>query len=328
MLFRSGQGITPLRENPERALKSAIYLELGALATYRKINERVKGCTMARWTIDRSMTHALDGIVALRVRIIGGHVNILPTDDPVTFEVTDVIGEPVTVTQEAGILTIHYEDLTRQGLLDRLKPIQLSGYKGVGSRKATVNLRVPTDCPVDVTTAAAPVVVAGLTARTKVKTATGEVTLDHISGDTDVNTASANASVRSPHGTFTFNSASGRLAIAGGRLAELRAKSASGQLLADTGLMPSARAGLNTVSGEIALRVPADTSATVELRTVTGGADSDFGLDRRSAPARTVLSGKIGSGVDPASITTNTVSGRTALLRRAPEAPAAIPEGA
>ena len=239
-----------------------------------------------------------------------------------------MIGEPVTVTQEAGILTIHYEDLTRQGLLDRLKPIQLGGYKDVGARKATVNLRVPTACPVDVTTAAAPVVVAGLTARTKVKTATGEVTLDDISGETDVNTASANASVRSPHGTFTFNSASGRLAIAGGRLAELRAKSASGQLLADTDLMPSARAGLNTVSGEIALRVPADTSATVELRTVTGGADSDFGLDRRSAPARTVLSGKIGSGVDPASITTNTVSGRTALLRRAPEAPAAIPEGA
>src|SRR5699024_9862933 len=83
---RTGARNHALRENPERALKPAIYLELGALATYRKINERVKGCTMARWTIDRSMTHALDGIVALRVRIIGGHVNILPTDDPVTFE--------------------------------------------------------------------------------------------------------------------------------------------------------------------------------------------------------------------------------------------------
>src|SRR5699024_12121162 len=119
--------------------------------------------------------------------------------------------------------------------------------------------------------------------------------------DTDVNTASANASVRSPHGSFTFNSASGRLAIAGGRLAELRAKSASGQLLADTDLMPSARAGLNTVSGEIALRVPADTSATVELRTVTGGAGSDLGLDPRDGPARPVLSGKMRTCLDPAS---------------------------
>lgn len=283
---------------------------------------------MARWTIDRSMTHALDGIVALRVRIIGGHVNILPTDDPVTFEVTDVVGEPVTVTQEAGILTIHYEDLTGQGLLDRLKPVQLSGYKGVGARKATVNLRVPADCPVDVTTAAAPVVIAGLTARTNVKTATGEITLDNVSGEIDVNTASANASVRSPGGTFTFNSASGQLAVAGGRLSELRARSASGQLLADTDLAPAARVGLNTVSGEIALRVPSDTSATVELRTVTGEANSDFGLDRRSAPTRTVLSGKVGVGVDPASVTTNTVSGRTTLLRRAPDTPAAIPEGA
>lgn len=283
---------------------------------------------MSHWTVDTPTTQTLDGIVALRVRIIGGHVNILPTDDPVTFEITDIVGEPVTVSQEAGILTIHYEDLTAQGLLDRLKPVQLGTYKGVGSRRATVNLRVPSQCPVEVTTASAPVVAAGLTARTNIRTATGEVTLDDVSGDTDINTASGDVSVRGPGGSLGFNSASGRIAVAGGRLSSLRANTASGQILADSDLAPSAKVRLKTVSGEIALRVPAETSASAELRSVTGPLDSDFGLDRRTATARNSLSGTVGIGADPASITTNTVSGRTALLRRAPEAPAAIPEGA
>ncbi len=283
---------------------------------------------MARWSIDSPTTHTLDGIVALKVRIVSGQVNIIPTDDPVTFEISEIEGEPLEVTQEAGILTIHYQDLTGQGLLDRLKPIQLGRYRNIASRRATVDLRVPRDCPVEVTTAGAPVVVAGLTSRTRVRTATGEVTLDNVSGETEVNTASANASVRAPGGTLSFNSASGQLAVAGGRLAELRAKTASGHVLVDTDLAASARVRVTTVSGEVALRVPSESSASVELRAVTGKVDSDFGLDRRSAPARTALTGKIGVGVDPASISVNTVSGRTALLRRAPESPAAIPEGA
>ncbi|WP_190394220.1 DUF4097 family beta strand repeat-containing protein [Nocardiopsis quinghaiensis] len=283
---------------------------------------------MARWTIDRPMTQTLDGIVALRVRIIGGHVNILPTDDPVTFEVTDIVGEPLLVTQEAGILTIHYEDLTSQGLLDRLRPVQLSGYKRVQHRKATVNLRLPKDCPVEVSTASASIVAAGLSARSHLRTASGEITLDDTAGETEIGTVSGSTAVRNPHGTLKFNSVSGQLAVAGGRLSAMKAKTVSGQLLADTDIAPAGRVRLNSISGEIALRVPSETSAAVELRTAKAPVESDFGLDRRNAPGRTVLSGKIGGGVDPASITINSASGRTALLRRAPEAPAAIPEGA
>lgn len=283
---------------------------------------------MAHWTVDTPMTHTLDGIVALKVRIVGGQVNIIPTDDPVTFEITDIEGEPLQVVQEAGILTIQYRDFTGQGFLDRLKPLQLNHYKNVHSRRATVNLRLPRECPVEVTTATAPVVAAGLASRTKIRTANGEITLDDVSGEIDLNTVDGSTSVRAPGGTLNFNSASGRLAVAGGRLSELRAKTLSGHVLVDTDLAPSARVRLNTVSGEVALRVPAESSAHVELRTMSGKVDSDFGLDRNSARARTTLNGKIGVGVDPASITVNTVSGRSALLRRAPESPAAIPEGA
>ncbi|MUL39910.1 DUF4097 family beta strand repeat protein [Streptomonospora sp. PA3] len=282
---------------------------------------------MARWTIDQPTTRTLDGIVALRVRIIGGHVNILPTDDPVTFEVSDVSGEPVLVTQEAGILTITYEDLTGSGLLDRLRPVQLSGYRSMGRRSATVSLRVPRDCPVEVTVLSAPVVVAGLSAKTQLRTASGDITLDGLTGECDVNTVSGNVSARDLQGSLRFNTVSGQVAIAGGRLHDLTGKSASGQFLGDLDVAPSGRIRMGSVSGEIALRVPAETSASVELRSATGRLDSDFGLERRDQRARGSLTGKIGSGVDPAGITATTVSGAVSLLRREPDAPAAIPRG-
>ncbi|TQN30537.1 putative adhesin [Haloactinospora alba] len=282
---------------------------------------------MARWTIDQPATRTLDGIVALRVRIIGGHVNILPTDDPVTFEVSDITGEPILATHEAGILTITYEDLTGSGFLERLRPAQLSGYKGVQRRSATVNVRVPPDCPVEVTTLSAPVVAAGLTAKTHLRTASGDITLDNINGEVEANTVSGSFAGRDLHGILRFNSVSGQAAVAGGRLAEMSGKTASGQFLADVDLAASSRVRLASVSGEVALRVPADTSAGVELRSATGNVQSAFGLDRSSPPGRTNLSGKIGDGIDPSNISVTTVSGAVSLLRRAADAPAAIPTG-
>ena len=128
-------------------------------------------------------------------------------------------------------------------------------------------------------------------------------------------------------GRLGYKSVSGDLEIAGGQLSELSAKTASGELLADIDLAPAARVTLGSISGEIALRVPADTSATVELRSATGHLDSAFGLDRQSTRGFTRLSGTIGPGIDPATITTTTVSGATSLLRRAADTPAAIPKG-
>lgn len=282
---------------------------------------------MARWTIDQPTTRTFDGIVALRVRIIGGHVNILPTDDPVTCEISEISGEPILLSQEAGILTVTYGDLTRSGLVDRLRPVQLSSYRGLTHRTATVSLRVPRDCPVEVTTATASIVAAGLSARTRLRSASGDITLDGVGGDTEVNTVSGDLEARDLTGRLDFNSVSGRLEVAGGRFSDFAGKTASGRMLIDMDLAPAARVRLVSISGDVALRLPAETAAAVELRSATGGLDSAFGLDRRDLRGRSQLSGKIGSGADPATVSTTTVSGTVSLLRRDADAPAAIPRG-
>lgn len=282
---------------------------------------------MARWTIDQPTTRVLDGIVALRVRTVGGHVNILPTDDPASFEVSDIAGAAVSAVHEAGILTLTYDDLTGSGFLDRLKPVQLSGYKNVRQRSAAIGVRVPRDCPVEVTTASASIVAAGLTGRVQLRTASGDITADDLGGDVEVATVSGNLAARNVHGTLSFGTVSGQVAVAGGRLASFSGKSGSGAVLADIDLAAAARAKVATVAGEVVLRVPAGTAASVDLRSVTGTLDSQFSLDRDSVHGRSRMSGSTGSGIDPASVSVSTVSGAVSLQRRAADAPAAIPEG-
>lgn len=273
------------------------------------------------------MTRTLDGIVALHVRIVGGRVNILPTQDLVSFEVTEVSGPPILATHEAGILTLTYEDLTRNGILDRIRDTKLGAYRRVGKRSATLYLRVPPDCPVEVGTVSGDVVAAGLTSRTAIRSASGGVTLDDMAGTVDVQTASGNLDIRDMSGSLRFTSVSGELAIAGGNLSNLSAKTGSGQLLSDVDIAPAGRVRLASVSGDIALRIPGDTSATVDLRTATGKLNTEFTLESRDKRGFSRLGGNVGSGIDPASVTTTTVSGSVDLLRRAPDAPAAIPRG-
>ena len=77
------------------------------------------------------------------------------------------------MTHEDGVLTISYEDLTWDGLLEWLRP---------RSHSAEMTVTVPRDCPAQVGVVAATAVVSGVTARTSVKSVSGAITLDGLDG--------------------------------------------------------------------------------------------------------------------------------------------------
>ena len=108
---------------------------------------------MSRWTIDSPVTLDFDGVVALRVRVIAGSVAVLTTADRPRLEVTEVTGQPLLVTHEAGILTVTYEDLTWDGLLGWLRPQRHS---------ATITITVQKDCPTQLGVVNATAVVSGV----------------------------------------------------------------------------------------------------------------------------------------------------------------------
>lgn len=267
---------------------------------------------MPHWTVDAPARLAFDDVTSLKVRTIAGSVAILATTETPSLDITKITGQPLRVTHEDGVLTISYEDLSWDGLLEWLRP---------RNHSAELTVTVPRDCRAQVGVIAASAVVSGITARASVKSVSGAITLDGLTGDFDARTVAGDVEAQDFSGQVTFNSVSGDLTLAGGFLDRLDAKTVSGRVTADVDLAKSSRVRVATVSADVALRLPATSDARVDLRSTTGRVLSEFDFlpDGRS-PGPHSVTGTLGAGSARVSVTT--LSGRVTLLRRGQQAPA------
>ncbi|WP_419997741.1 DUF4097 family beta strand repeat-containing protein [Streptomyces boninensis] len=254
-----------------------------------------------------------DGPVdTLQVRLVGGAVNIVGSDDPgARLEVTEIEGPPLEVTQEGGRLTIAYEDLDWKGFLKRL---ERKGWR----RRAVVSLAVPYGTRVEVGVVTAHAVVSGITGRTDVRGVSGDTTITGIAGDIRAETVSGNLDAQGITGHLKFGSVSGALTVVDSELAAVKADSVSGDMVLD--LAPGCLedgARISTVSGDVALRLPEDSSLTVDTSTASGAVSNAFDeLQVNGMWGAKSINGRLGDGKGKLGV--NTVSGAIALLRRPP----------
>ena len=271
---------------------------------------------MPRWTIDSPTTIDLPGVAALKVRVVSGSVAILASQDAPSLDVASLTGQPLLVTHEAGILTVTYEDLQWDGLKGWLRPQRHS---------ADVTITVPADCPTQVGVVNASAIVSGISASISAKSVSGDITLDGVTGSVDAKTMSGDLEARGIDGEVAFNSVSGGLTLAGGSVSKLAARTVSGQVTADIDLRDGSGLKVTTVSGDVAVRVPASASARVDLKSTSGRVRSGFdGMSPASGRGPAVLSATIGSG--SANLTVSSMTGDVTLLARAePPAPGQPP---
>jgi hypothetical protein len=275
---------------------------------------------MPRWIIDSPRTLDLPDIAAFRVRVVSGSVAVLASQDRPSLDVASLTGQPLLVTHEAGILTITYEDLQPGGLMGWLHPHKHS---------ADITVIVPAGCPTTVGVVNASTILSGISANISAKSVSGDITLDGVTGNVDAKTVSGDIEARGLGGDLTFNSVSGDLTMVGGAVRRLAARTVSGQVTADIAVTEGGGLKVGTVSGEVAVRVPASASARVDLRSASGRLRSGFEPMSSAPGARpAVMSGTLGSG--SASISLTSMTGDVTLLARAddpePGAPGA-PDG-
>lgn len=272
---------------------------------------------MTRWTIDSPRTLDLPGVAALKVRVVSGSVAILASEDAPTLDVASLTGQPLLVTHEAGILTITYEDLQWDGLKGWLHPQRHS---------ADVTVTVPADCPTQLGMVNASAIVSGISASISAKSVSGDITLDGVTGNVDAKTVSGDVEARGVEGDVAFNSVSGGLTLAGGAISKLAAKTVSGQVTADIDLRDGGGLKVSTVSGDVAVRVPASASARVDLKSASGRVRSGFdGMGTAPGRGPTVMSATIGSG--SANLTVSSMTGDVTLLARAGPPVPSEPQG-
>jgi hypothetical protein len=261
---------------------------------------------MRQWIIEKPEQLTFESVSKLNVRIVAGRLAVLASDGPPTLEVTEVGNPPLVVTHEDdGTLTVTYKDLTWDGLLGWLRP---------GRRSATLTLTVPKDCPVNVGVVSASAVVAGFEDRTSVRSVSGGIVLDGVSGEINADTVSGAVESRGLVGDLSFKSISGELTVAQGIPRRLSVTTVSGRVTADLELPPTGHVTMNSVSGDIVLRLPYAVETDVKIRSTSGRLDTAFPeLDYSVQPGAKTLSGRIGGGM--ASLTANTVSADVTLLK-------------
>ncbi|WP_406497329.1 DUF4097 family beta strand repeat-containing protein [Streptomyces sp. NBC_00846] len=253
-----------------------------------------------------------DPVTSLNVRIVGGAVNVVGTDEPTArLEVSTIEGPPLIVTQEGGTLTVAYEGLPWNGFLtwfDR------KGWH----RSAVVSLAVPAGSAVEVGVVGAGAVVSGIRGRTDVRGVSGDSTLVGLAGPVRAETVSGSVEAQAVTGELRFQTVSGDLTVVEGAGASVRAESVSGNMVLD--LNPSGKPTdirLTTVSGEVAIRLPHPADATVEANTTSGAVSNGFEDLRVSGQwGAKKITGTLGAGTGQLRATT--VSGSIALLRRPP----------
>jgi hypothetical protein len=263
---------------------------------------------MPNWTVDGPASLDFDEVTDLKVRLVGGTVAVLATDDRPSVAIPEHRGRPLQVSYEDGALTISYESLSWDGLLGFLKPKHDT---------VAVTVTVPAHCPIELGVLSASAVVSGLSAGASVRGMSGDITLDGVTGDVTAETMSGEVSACDIDGEIRFRSMSGGLTLAGGALDCLEANSMSGQVTADVTLGAAGSMRINTMSGDVTLRLPADSDARVRLQSTSGAVRSEFASLRTvRAPASQAATGNVGAGTGRVSVTT--VSGSVTLLRRSP----------
>jgi hypothetical protein len=261
---------------------------------------------MPYWTVDAPSNLDFDEVTALNVRLMGGTVAVLASDDTPSLMVSELSGRPLQVTHEAGVLTVSYESLSWEGLLGFLKPRKDS---------VAVTITVPADCPIQLGVLSASAIVSGLRSGAAVKSMSGAVTLDAVTGDVEAQTMSGEVAARDVDGVLRFNSMSGALIVADGLLSSLDANTMSGQITGDVTLDATGGIRVGTMSGAVTLRLPADSDASVHLHSASGAVRSEFETLRTvKGPGSHTVSGNVGAGTGHVSITT--MSGAVTLLRR------------
>ena len=261
---------------------------------------------MTHWTVDAPTALDFDDVTELNVRLMGGTVAVLASDDRPSLVISELSGRPLQVSHSDGVLTVSYESLSWDGLLGFLKPRKDS---------AAVTITVPADCPVQLGVLSASAIVSGLRSGAAVKGMSGDVTLDGVAGNVEAETMSGEIAARDIDGEVRFKSMSGGLVLADGWLDRLEANTMSGQIAADVTLRAGGDVHVSTMSGDVTLRLPAGSDAQVRLQSTSGAVRSEFeSLRAVKAPASHTVSGNVGAGTGRVSV--STMSGSVTLLRR------------
>ena len=265
-----------------------------------------------QWSVDGPRVIDVGGsddpVRTVKVRLIAGRVDVVAHDrgdGGATVEVSSVRGRPLEVSWDGGALEVAHPRLGWDSLFEHRSP------RPGRDNEAVVSIAVPRDTEVELGTVSGDGLVSGVHAPAHVRTVSGTVVVDGVIGKVSARTVSGEIEVRDQRGAFAGESVSGAVSVHAVTLPSLSSRSVSGDVSVDLLASPS-ELRVKTVSGDVTLRVPADSGFDLRARSVSGAVVAD---GRRMDGRRGQVKGQLTAGDGDVRLVADTVSGDVTLLR-------------
>lgn len=216
------------------------------------------------WTVTGPQTIELDGVIAVDAHVVDGRLDIVAHDEPVArVEVHSVEGRSLEVRLENGHLVIGHENgLSGWGSFMK----RFADFSG--RARADIHVAVPAGTAVRFGTVRGEGLLAGTTAGASASTVSGSLLVSRTAGDLKLNTVSGEVTVRDHVGDVTSNTVSADVVVSG-TAGSVTSTSVSGDVTLDLAAQPRA-VRVNTVSGNMLLRVPDENAVEVSVQSISG----------------------------------------------------------
>ncbi|MBT2536620.1 DUF4097 family beta strand repeat-containing protein [Arthrobacter sp. ISL-69] len=270
------------------------------------------------WTVTGPQTIDVDGVRSLKLGIIRGRFDVVTQAEDVTrIEVSEIHGDPLTVTMANGRLEVRHQLQGAQGWFKNL----MGTVHNNSTNSIVISIAVPAGVEVEAGTVSGDGLVSGISGHTRLNTVSGSVMADGTAGELHVNTVSGEVIARNHDGVLTAKSVSGEV-TASGRFSNIRANTVSGDMSFDLhGFTHDF--GANSVSGDLTVRVPQDVGVDIVAKSASGAVVID---DHKYVQPGGKVQTIAGPDTQLMLVRTNSISGKTSIIHS--ESPAEAETGA
>lgn len=259
------------------------------------------------WVVTGPQIIEVDDVRALRAALVAGRVDVVGRDEPgARIEVHRVSGRPVEVSLVDGELRVGYAFTLGgwEGWIDRFRTWRTSDA-------ADVHIAVHRDVAARLGTVTAEGFIAGVTRGAQVSTVSGALVADGITGLLVAKSVSGDVVLRGHTGDLRATAVSGSV-TASGTFTQASANTVSGAVTLDVARAISA--SVQTVSGDVTVRLPEGAGVTVAGRSVSGRVVVDG--EAHAGEGHVTGSVTVVRGDGACRLQVKTVSGHLTVLRR------------
>jgi len=218
--------------------------------------------TQEKWMVDGEKVIDIGAVRHVKIALVRGSIDIVGHDEPgARIEVHSVSGRELKITLDNDTLEIDHPQLRWDNFID-----VFTAFKG--NARADLSIMVPRGIDLKLGVVSASALVTGLAGDANLSTVNGDVVVDGHTGPVQVNSVSGEISIRGLDGTLTARSVNGDLTVAGS-VRRLTSDGVSGSVFIDAAGTPE-EMQINTVNGNVTVRVEPDFAARYRINTATG----------------------------------------------------------